>query len=89
MLLIDNIIEERTSEYGDFNTLSDISQKLKQVMYNSPSYNNLLPYQKEALEMIQHKISRIINGNYMYEDSWKDIAGYAEVTLKYMKKNNS
>jgi hypothetical protein len=29
--------------------------------------------------MIQHKISRILNGNPNHIDSWADIAGYAHI----------
>jgi hypothetical protein len=36
-------------------------------------------YQREALEMIAHKIARIINGDPNYADSWVDIAGYAKL----------
>lgn len=35
--------------------------------------------QVEALEMIAHKIGRIINGDPNYADSWHDIAGYAKL----------
>ena len=35
--------------------------------------------QVEALEMIAHKIGRIINGDHSYSDSWHDIAGYAKL----------
>jgi len=35
--------------------------------------------QKEALEMIQHKIGRILNGDQYYHDSWHDIIGYAKL----------
>lgn len=37
----------------------------------------LKPDQRECLEMIAHKIGRILNGDPHYEDSWRDIAGYA------------
>lgn len=33
----------------------------------------------EALEMIAHKIGRILNGDPGYADSWVDIAGYAQL----------
>jgi hypothetical protein len=33
--------------------------------------------QQEALDMICHKIGRIVNGDPNYADSWVDIAGYA------------
>ena len=35
--------------------------------------------QQEALEMILHKIARIVNGDPDYADSWVDIAGYAKL----------
>lgn len=31
---------------------------------------------KEALEMVQHKIARILNGDPQYLDNWVDGAGY-------------
>lgn len=39
----------------------------------------LQPFQVEALEMIAHKIGRILNGDPNYDDSWVDIAGYAKL----------
>jgi hypothetical protein len=35
--------------------------------------------QREALDMIAHKIGRILNGDPNYADSWVDIAGYAKL----------
>jgi hypothetical protein len=35
--------------------------------------------QAEALDMICHKIGRIVNGDPDYADSWIDIAGYAKL----------
>ena len=40
---------------------------------------DLSPDQREALEMIAHKIARILNGDPDYADSWHDIAGYAQL----------
>lgn len=33
----------------------------------------------QSLEMIQHKVARILNGDPDYPDSWIDIAGYAQL----------
>ena len=33
----------------------------------------------EALEMIAHKIARILSGDADYADNWVDIAGYAQL----------
>lgn len=43
----------------------------------SAKYTSMHADQMEALEMIAHKIARILNGDPDYEDSWRDIAGYA------------
>ena len=37
----------------------------------------LSPDQAEALDMIAHKIARILNGDPNHHDHWHDIAGYA------------
>lgn len=74
---LDALIAERGSRYGKFKDGADIMQSLKDVMREVDGWNNLTPSQKEALDMIQHKVGRILNGDPNYDDSWKDIAGYA------------
>lgn len=73
----DLLIIERGSRYGKFKDGADIMQSLKDVMRDVDGWNNLTASQKEALDMIQHKIGRILNGDPTYDDSWKDISGYA------------
>lgn len=75
------LITERGSRYGKFKDGADIMQSLKDTMRNVDGWNNLTASQKEALDMIQHKISRILNGDPTYDDSWKDIAGYATLIV--------
>lgn len=71
------LITERGSRYGKFKDGAEIMRSLKRVMHDTEGWNNLTASQKEALDMIQHKIGRILNGDPIYDDSWKDIAGYA------------
>lgn len=77
----DDILAERGRRYGVFKNQAFISQNLKADIdiYVSQSGTVLAPDQKEALEMICHKIARIINGDPDYADSWIDIAGYAKL----------
>ena len=56
-------------------------QELKDVMREVDGWHNLTPSQRESLDMIQHKIGRILNGDPTYDDSWKDIAGYATLIV--------
>ena len=46
-------------------------------MRNTDNWDRLTCSQKESLEMVVHKIARILNGDPNYADSWHDIAGYA------------
>nr|DAH11565.1 MAG TPA: hypothetical protein [Caudoviricetes sp.] len=75
------LITERGSRYGKFKDGADIMQSLKDTMRDVDGWNNLTASQKEALDMIQHKIGRILNGDPTYDDSWKDIAGYATLIV--------
>jgi len=45
------------------------------------------PYMHEALDMIQHKIARILNGDPYYEDSWVDVIGYAQLALDRIRED--
>lgn len=74
---LEQTLEERGKRYGEFKTHADITQTLKSAMIAAPKWSVLTPSQKEALDMIAHKIGRILNGDPNYADSWHDIAGYA------------
>jgi hypothetical protein len=79
-------LAERGSRYGKFDRHAELTQDLKRVMQEfakTPagveSWGLLADDQREALEMIAHKIGRILNGDPNYADSWIDIAGYAKL----------
>jgi len=74
---IQTTLAQRGSRYGKFSSHASITQNLKDVMVLTSNWALLTPAQKEALEMIAHKIGRILNGDPNYDDSWIDIAGYA------------
>jgi len=74
---IDAVLAERGARYGRFDEHAAISQALQRVMHQQPGWARLADDQREALEMIGHKVARILNGDPAYGDSWQDIAGYA------------
>jgi hypothetical protein len=76
-MMITEILDERGKRYGKFKDHAEISQRLKYVVRDRK--DSLSDDQREALEMICHKIARIINGDPNYADSWIDIAGYAQL----------
>lgn len=93
------ILEERGKRYGPFKNHADISRALKEVTlglgrrddgtFIPTNHLALEPYQRESLEMIFHKIARILNGDTNYDDSWKDIAGYAQLVVDILNGKNT
>lgn len=79
MTQIDNTLAERGTRYGKFTGHARITQHLKTVMFTYKAREELDDDMIEALEMIAHKIGRILNGDPRYADSWIDIAGYAKL----------
>ena len=76
---VDETLTERGNRYGKFKDHAELSQQLTSVMRCSDGLERLEPDMREAMEMIQHKIARILNGDPTYADSWHDIAGYAKL----------
>jgi hypothetical protein len=76
---VDAVLAERGKRYGKFKDHAYITQKLKGVMFTYTPREEMMDDQVEALEMIAHKIGRILNGDPNYADSWIDIAGYAKL----------
>lgn len=72
-------LEERGQRYGVFIKHASVSQDIKRALFDCRHRESLAPDQVEALEMIAHKLGRIVNGDPNYVDSWVDIAGYAKL----------
>lgn len=79
VIMVENTLAERGKKYGDFSDHAAISQAIKDTMHNTPGWLMLTMDKREALEMVAHKIARILNGDPEYKDSWHDIAGYAKL----------
>ena len=84
---INNILDERGNRYGDFSSNATTTQLIKQAINLGDTANKLAFYQRESLEMIAHKISRIVNGDANYMDSWIDIVGYAQLVIDKLQRD--
>lgn len=82
------ILTERGSKYGPFAGHAEITQALKGVVADALTRRgkSLAPDQQEALDMVAHKIGRIVNGDPDYDDSWADIAGYAQLVVDRLRQ---
>lgn len=79
------MLDERGSRYGKFVDHAACTQDLKRIIYDRIKDKSLRADQLEALEMIAHKIGRIVCGDPDYENSWRDIAGYATLVADRLK----
>jgi DNA-directed RNA polymerase specialized sigma subunit len=78
---VDMTLDARAVEYGKFIEGAEVIQMLKRVVQNALNNRDktLAHDQAESLDMILHKVGRIINGNPDVIDHWLDIAGYAQL----------
>jgi hypothetical protein len=78
---ISQTLNERGSRYGIFMGHAHVTMDLKRTIRQHliARDKKLDDDQQEALDMICHKIGRIVNGDPDYADSWVDIAGYAKL----------
>lgn len=76
---VTEVLEERGSRYGKFTEHARITQSIKHAMIDSPNWATLPDDTRETLEMIAHKIGRVLNGDPEYADNFIDIAGYAKL----------
>lgn len=75
---VDAVLAERGARYGKFKDHARITQAFKTIIDECD--NGKLSFsQRESLDMIVHKIGRILNGDPNYADSWVDIAGYSKL----------
>ena len=74
---ITDTLSDREKKYGSFAANAHIAQGLQNIARSANGWYNMPDIQREAIEMIFHKIARQINGAKDYPDNFHDIAGYA------------
>jgi hypothetical protein len=86
---IDGTLDARAQDYGKFKDGAALMQGIKRLLADHARMHNktFADDQWEALEMIVHKIGRIVNGNPDKVDHWVDIAGYAKLIADRLQGN--
>jgi hypothetical protein len=80
-LSVGAVLDQRGVDYGQFKHGAELMQSMKRLVSDHAQKHGktFADDQWEALEMIIHKIGRIVNGNPDKVDHWIDIAGYAKL----------
>lgn len=86
---VEALTSERGKTHGSFEDHARITLRLKEVIatemrkrHGERSQPAMTDQHIEALDMIAHKIGRIIAGDPTFQDHWDDIAGYAHIANK-------
>lgn len=99
-MTIKDTLEQRQKTHGNFEDHADLAQALKAECSEAAHstkvgstcsapvryYRGLDAVQAESLDMILHKIARIIVGDPSEADHWHDIAGYATLVEQHNRK---
>ena len=79
--MVEKILEERDKNYGSYGNFAKILQPLKEACRANAKWVQLSFKEKESFDMVLHKVVRIINGDFKFEDSWVDIIGYSKLCV--------
>jgi len=83
---ISETLQARGKEYGPFIAQAAIAQTLKRAVRACPNWPKLKSDQREAIDHIMIKLSRILNGNPDHVDSWHDISGYSKLVEDRLRR---
>lgn len=79
---VTGLLKERGLTHGDFTDHAEITQGIKYVMAGARNWDRLTAVQRETLEMVAHKVGRILAGDPNFKDHWDDIEGYVRLTVE-------
>ncbi len=80
--MIEAVLKEREKTHGNFCHQAQTAQQLKAAMHKARNWSSLSDADREALDMIAHKIARILSGDPNHVDHWIDISGYATLRIE-------
>lgn len=74
-------LNERAKTHGDYARTAMASQAMKDIIHQGDSWCVMTPAEREAADMIVHKLARATNGDPHEIDHWRDIIGYAQLAV--------
>src|SRR6266436_1173464 len=77
----EKLLTDRGTTHGSFEDNARISQGLKEWMRGSQGWSKLTDVEREAMDMIALKFSRVLSGKSLEKQHWEDIVGYGQLAL--------
>lgn len=76
------LTSERQQTHGDFRSNARISQLIKSCFRACEHWQHLDDTEKEAMDMIALKFSRVLSGKSLERQHWEDVEGYARLVVR-------
>jgi hypothetical protein len=77
------VIPNRDHQHGGIEAVGMVAQNLKHTMRSGVNWTRLSRGEQEALDMVAHKIGRILSGANPHDpEHWEDVAGYAQTVMR-------
>lgn len=86
---VNKTLDDREKDYGNYEDLSSLLESIMAAYSLGQNYWRMPAYQRVSLYMDAMKTARILNGDFNKIDSWHDKAGYAQLVVKQLKKEES
>lgn len=81
----DTLLATRQVTHGDFHDNAVLSQMMKRIFRTAPGWEKLTDVEREVLDMIALKQSRILSGKSLEKQHWEDVVGYGKLALEECK----
>lgn len=73
----------RDEQHGGLQSVGIVAQDIKNAIRRGRNWPRLKLGEREALDMIAHKIGRILSGRDSHDpEHWTDVAGYAHAAMR-------
>lgn len=76
------LLQSRGETHGKFEDNAHNGQALRELFRASPGWASMPEIHREALDMMAGKLARILSGQSLHADHFRDLAGYATLALE-------
>jgi hypothetical protein len=80
------LLTTRGQTHGSFAENAVHGQALRALFRDAPAWRTMPEVQREALDNIATKFSRILSGQADFGGHWEDVSGYAELARKACRR---
>ena len=76
-------VPNRDHQHGGMEAVGRVAQRIKRAMRDGQNWDRLGPGHQEALDMVAHKIARVLSGADPHDPQhWEDLAGYPIAAMR-------